>query len=328
MSILTKRLSSALLFLLVGSNATAAEFGSFDNDGWYSWRVEAIEAPPTWCCINWQSGKARPQACNLQKTDGSFSNDPKNPNNTGQMQIYVRVLDGKAKELRTLSPQCPVTSTATINDLGIVENIASVDWLKYSVGVDKALSTNALAAIAVHAGNNAVDALLAASGKSSQQDVREDAIFWMGQLRAAETGKHIERYMFADSDADIREHAAFSISQSTAENRADLLIRQGRDDASAEVRSQAWFWLAQTGLPEAETAIGRALLDDADREVREQAVFALSQLPGGRAVSSLLAVLENRQLDRHSREQALFWLAQSDSAEAYEKIQQLIAGKL
>ena len=101
--------------------------------------------------------------------------------------------------------------------------------------------------------------------------------------------------------------------------RGDLLLRQAKDDEAESVRSQAWFWLAQTGDARTEDEVRAALHRDASESVRHQAIFALSQLPGGRGVPALIAVIEDRGLPMEDRKQALFWLGQSesDSALAY-----------
>ncbi|MGB5347407.1 MAG: HEAT repeat domain-containing protein, partial [Woeseia sp.] len=228
-------------------------------------------------------------------------------------------------KILTLSPQCPIVTSSPVVDLGVVETPSSVRWLSARIGAGDDLSSAALAAIAAHAGDLAATTLVKTAQDSQREAARRDAIFWMGQLRVRETGRELESLMFTDRSADMRQHAAFSLSQSDAANRDELLIRQGREDRAAQVRVQAWFWLAQTGSADAEAVIGRALVEDPNKDVREEAVFALSQLPGDRAVTSLIAILENRELPRAVRERALFWLAQSDSDVAYEKIQQLLA---
>jgi HEAT repeat protein len=244
------------------------------------------------------------------------------------MQIYALIESGQTKRVRVLSPQCSVTSRREVVDLGVVDVDESLAWLKGHVTTPASVSTDALAAIAVHKGSAALRFLIDMADAGPTTELRKDAIFWMSQARITESAGELERLMFHDGSAAIRQHAAFSLSQSTAPNRSDPLVRQGREDRDPEVRSQAWFWLAQTGASQSEKAIQWAITNDPDDDVREEAVFAMSQLPGERGVDALFAVLGNQRMSREVREQALFWLAQSDSDRAFEYLDRLLAGAL
>lgn len=321
-------LSAVALMLMASRDAPTRNASLSDTlsaDGVYTWRVPATEEAPAWCCYNW-SGKAPvPGVCNLDSNQGGFgSNDDEQSTLDGEVQIYASIASGRVERIRALSPSCSVKSRRTITDLGMVAVDASLTWLESQVRPHAPQSENALAAIAMHLGSEAMRYLTGLANAEPVTEIRKDAIFWMGQVRIKEAAGELEDLMFRDRSDEIREQAAFSLSQSEAANRGDLLIRQGRDDKSAEVRSKAWFWLAQTELPGSEDAIQSAIADDRDEDVREEAVFALSQLPDERAVDALFAVLGNSKLPEDVRKQALFWLAQSDSDRAYEYLDRLL----
>jgi HEAT repeat protein len=215
-----------------------------------------------------------------------------------------------------------VESREPIRDVGRVEPAVSLAWLKPGVADQ---DSNALAAIALHRGREALAFLTDMARHGEAAELREEAVFWLGQARIAESLPTIAELMFGDKDPDMRAHAAFALAQSLAPERTELLIRQGREDRDADVRGAAWLWLAQSGAPESEAAIFAALRTDPSADAREQAVFALSELPDGRAVGSLTQIVRDARMDRAIREQALFWLAQSDSDEAYEAIDALLS---
>jgi HEAT repeat protein len=240
------------------------------------------------------------------------------------MRIYARFESGTLAKLRALSPSCPVESASGISDLGTFAPGESVAWLQGVAAQDSRVAGDAMAVIAVHRGEAALGFLLDAAAGGGVDDLRRDAIFWLGQVRIGEASADIQHLMFNDDLPHIRQHAAFSLAQSRFPERATALIRQGRDDGDAEVRSQAWFWLAQTGAKESERAISGAIVADPDREVRNKAVFALSQLPGERGVDALFAVLDDRRMEREVREQALFWLVQSESDRAFAYVDRLL----
>ena len=312
-----------LLASLLAADVAAAEIAGLGDDGWYRWRVAAVAGAPDWCCFDWNRGRAQPSECRLDDERGGFGSYGDNVNTTGRFQVYVRMESGDVEEIRTLSPSCPVTSRRTIVDLGVVAENDSVAWLRSVDARD--LESEAIASIAVHAGRDARDAMIELA-RRGETERREEAIFWMAQVRIGETGDEVRRLMFADDDPDIREHAAFAYAQSDAPDRADQLVRQGRDDASGNVRAQAWFWLAQTDTPDSEAEILRAIATDEDHDVREEAVFALSQLPDKRAVRALLRVIEDTALDTELRKEALFWLAQTESDEALAYFDRLLTG--
>ena len=315
-----------LLFAIaIHSHIALAEIAGLGENGWHTWQVEGVESAPEMCCYTSKKGTANRRQCDLDRRSSFFISTDDEPLAGDDVQVYAHLTSGNVTRIRVFSSQCPVTADAEIKDLGIVDTDDSVAWLRPFIADGGKLSSDAIAAVAVHDGNNARDVLIEVAKSGQRQDDREEAIFWMGQVRVEETATVIKKFIFDDEDPDIREHAAFSYSQSNATDITEVLVRQGRNDNDPDVRSQAWFWLAQTEAVDSEAEIRHAILNDKDDDVREQAVFALSQLPEQRAVKALASILEDRRLDKESREQALFWLAQTDSDEAYEYIDRLLS---
>jgi hypothetical protein len=312
------------LLALRGAPADAAALDALSGDGLYTWRVEATDEAPAWCCFRWVHDSPVAGGCDLDRRDSGFGTHGDDSTLEGEVQIYASIAAGKVARISALSPQCPVKSRREIRNLGTVDGDESVAWLKTQVKHYAKRGGDALAAIAVHRASSAMRFLSDLAGSGPVTEARKDAIFWMGQVRIGESSGELERLMFRDDSPEIREHAAFSLSQSTAATRGAALIRQGHEDRDAEVRSQAWFWLAQTGLPESEQAIRWAMVNDRDSDVREEAVFALSQLPDERSVDALFAVLGDKTLPREVREKALFWLAQSDDERAFAYLDGLL----
>ena len=322
------RLAAAFLLLIPRPEAAYAAISHFSArlsaDGWHTWRVAAVAETPTWCCFEWSRGVSSPVSCDLDRRHGGYQSSERVPEVTGQIQVYALIESGVTTQLLALSPQCPVTSTDPVADLGLVDVDLSLAWLEDRVGEDSPVGSDAIAAIAAHESESALEFLLDAAGPASDPETREEAIFWMAQLRIGDSADAVRRFMFSDDDAQIREHAGFAYSQSSAPDRVDALIRQAREDRDPEVRSQALFWLAQTEATRGEAEIRRAIRSDSDPDVREEAVFALSQLPQERAVSGLVSLVEDRRLDRELREEALFWLVQSESEEAFAFLERLL----
>lgn len=294
-------------------------------DGWYTWRVPAVDDAPNWCCVDWKSGRSTPVACQLDNRNYGFSNTDGYLPETGKLQIYALLVDGKVERIRPLSPACPVEASKPINDLGLVKAADSIDWLAPYVRDDD--DNDALPAISMHRGAEALSYVRDLALHDQNTELRERAIFWLGQVRIADGKDTLVQIMFDDTSTDLREYAAFSLSQSNAVDKTELLTRQGRTDNNSEVRGRAWFWLAQTGAKDSEAAILQAIQDDPSTDARESAVFALAQLPDQRGVSSLVQIVKDTTKDRELREQALFWLVESDSDVAYALIDRLLSAR-
>jgi HEAT repeat protein/beta-lactamase regulating signal transducer with metallopeptidase domain len=139
----------------------------------------------------------------------------------------------------------------------------------------------------------------------SDAEVRKEAVFALGQLRAAGTARAIAAAL-QDSDAEVRQQAAFALGQLRSEGSVNALIG-ALEDKDAEVRQQAVFALGQIRSASASKALTGALAD-ASAEVRQQAAFALGQLRDPGSAAALAAALKDSDAD--VRQQAAFALGQ------------------
>lgn len=303
--------------LLICSGAVASDL-VLPKDGWVSWRVAAVEGTQEWCCFGGAPDGARAQACDLDGRNRSYGSSDDAPA-VSHVQVYARMRGGEVERIRAYGPSCPVKAQGAITHLGDVDADASARWLTAQLAGREERFSDALAALAMHAGTTAEDELARMAGAPGEGERRKDALFWLGHARGEAGVRRIEPLLVGDPDPQIRQHAAFAISQGTSARRGDLVLQQARTDQDREVRSQAWFWLAQSGDARAEAELRKALRDEKSREVRHQAIFALSQLPDERGVPALIAVVEDRGLPIEDRKQALFWLGHSetDAAIAY-----------
>jgi hypothetical protein len=323
--------TTLLLACVIAPPAHSAE-PKLPRDGWVSWEVPATEGAPDWCCFgSWNDRNPPRAACKLDGRSNGYGN--RHEATTDTVTVYARTAGGKIDRLQVLSATCPVETKTPVQPLADVSSDESARWLiahaKHE-GVDavtrEPIAEGALAALAMHRGALAGNALAGFARDDARVETRKWALFWLSQLRGSEGADITSSVMFSDKDADVREHAAFALSQSNSTRVAPDLIRLGNTDKVGEVRAQAWFWLAQTGAPQAEDAIVAALRKDSDDEVREQAVFALSQLPDERATRALIAAAEDQSLAREQRRRAVFWLSQSDSNAALAYLDKVLAG--
>jgi hypothetical protein len=320
------RIASGLIALALASQANAAEL-KLPRDGWAGWQVDAVEGAPDMCCwSSWDDHNATRTACALD--DDRISTGTRDHSTTSAVRVYARLASGKVERLRVFSATCPVKAATPIAEVG---NVSTDDSARWVAGLTKQsggdFSENVLAALGMHRGDVAQNALAAIARGDDRTEAREKAVFWLALLRGPAGADVASSVMFNDKDADVRKHAAFAITQSKSPRVASDLIRLGNTDKDGDVRAQAWFWLAHTGAANSEEAIVAALRNDRDDEVREQAIFALSQLPEERGTRALISVAEDRSLTNEQRKRAVFWLAQSESAGAQTYLEKVLVGK-
>jgi hypothetical protein len=306
--------------------ATALEAQVTEADGWIAWQVPMIADAGAPCCFSWRRGAAAQNGCDLDARGWSFGTDSKHPLHDSSLAVYAHVAKGRIDRLRAVASACPVESRDAIRRLDAVEPAQSVALLaEWLAGADaKHDDDSALAALAYHEDASATRALAVRAEPRHDEDVREQALFWLGQTRGAEGAEVVEHYATTDADPDLREKAVFALSQSKAGDPYARILAISRSDRTAHVRSQALFWMAQMEDPRAQADITAALTTETSDDAREQAVFALSQLKEGQAEDALIAVLRGNY-PRDAKKQALFWLGESGSPRAIKALDEVLA---
>jgi HEAT repeat protein len=182
----------------------------------------------------------------------------------------------------------------------------------------------AVSAIALHADPAADSALEELAGPTQPDQVRRQAIFWLGNARGRRGFEVVSRILQQDPSDTLRERAVFALMESKEPEAVNAVIRAAHNDKSPRVRGQALFWLAQrAGQKTAESAISDAIANDPETEVKKKAVFALTQMPAGEGVPILIQVARDNRSPA-VRKQAMFWLGQSKDPRALNFIEELL----
>jgi HEAT repeat protein len=185
-------------------------------------------------------------------------------------------------------------------------------------------SDGATAALAMHADPSADQALEELVKTSQPEQVRRQAIFWLGNARGQRGFEIVSRVVREDPSDKIREHAVFALTQNKDPRGLEVIASVAHNDKSPHVRGQALFWLAQrAGQKIAESAINDAIANDPETEVKKKAVFALTQMPGGEGVPLLIRVVRTNK-NPEVRKQAMFWLGQSKDDRALSFIEEVL----
>ena len=155
---------------------------------------------------------------------------------------------------------------------------------------------------------------------SAPMNLRENAIFWLGQSGNAENVEFLQSIYRVTKEREIKDKIIFAVAQGGRRDGGRWLSGIVTDaNETVESRKSALFWLGQSGGALSELF---ALYDKlADRELRDQMVFVYSQRSEKAAVDKLIEIAKTDR-DVELRKKALFWLTQARSKDP--RVTQLI----
>lgn len=155
-------------------------------------------------------------------------------------------------------------------------------------------------------------------------EMRGQAIFWIGQSRGAENVRFLHEIYPRLNSREVKEKVIFSVAQNRSDESADWLVARALDqNEHVELRKHALFWAGQQrALPIARLS---ELYDRMPgRELKEQLVFALSQRARDPEAVDVLMKIARTEKDAEIRKQAIFWLGQSRDPRAAKFLLELI----
>ena len=162
-----------------------------------------------------------------------------------------------------------------------------------------------------------------AARESENGDLREQAIFWLGQRRSTENTEFLRSLYSRLTNEDLKGKILFSLSQQRGAGNDQWLMNVAADPKeSIEMRKQAIFSASQTGVATSEIA---KLYDRvADSELREHIIFVLSQRQRDPVAMDKLFDIAKNEKDPELRKKAIFWLGQSRDPRVQQFLMDLI----
>ncbi len=166
-------------------------------DGWYSWTAAASSTGARTCCYGWHGGRAvTRRVCDLDGKRGGHTIGGDCVLDSDEIRVYVRMRDGKPDRVRALNAECPVSTSSEIADLGRVESEASVRWLSARISRDRHDNAEILAAIPMHGGDAAFDALTSLlEDRRRTMELRKQALFWLVQSGSDDALAYVDRLL-------------------------------------------------------------------------------------------------------------------------------------
>jgi HEAT repeat protein len=153
--------------------------------------------------------------------------------------------------------------------------------------------------------------LLEAARSDPDREVREQAVFWLGQVNTEKALSAIEGVLNSSTNADVQEKAIFALSQHRSP-RASQILREWAQGANrpAELREKAIFWLSQQRDAENGRFLRELYARLTEENLKERVIFALSQRRGEGNERWMMDLALNANESIELRKKALFWAGQ------------------
>lgn len=158
--------------------------------------------------------------------------------------------------------------------------------------------------------------------ESADEEVREQAVFWLGQSHDAGNADFLRTLYGKTGNNELKEKILFSISQVRSASSDQWLMdvaTSGKEDI--ELRKKALFWAGQTKA--SVTDLISLYERMKEPEMREQLIFVYSQRREKEAVDKLMAIAKSDP-DKELKKKAIFWLSQSRDPRAADFLMQVI----
>jgi len=157
---------------------------------------------------------------------------------------------------------------------------------------------------------------------NAPEDVREKAVFWLGQQHSTSSAEFLRTLYARVTVEDLKEKIIFSLSQMHSdENTRWLMDLALNDKESIDLRKKALFWAGQTGADIGDLV---QLYDrTSDHDMKEQLIFVYSQRHETQALDKMIDIAR-KETDRELRKKAIFWLGQSHDPRAAQALLEII----
>lgn len=210
--------------------------------------------------------------------------------------------------------------------LSQVHTDTAIDFLEEVVTTsdDPAARKKAVYAISQHDSQRSSEILRRlAQDPGVDSEVREQAIFWLGQqgINSGNLEFFVQLYDRLD-DEDLKEKLIFSVSQSSNPAANQWIVRIVNDKSQpVELRKHA-LWAGHERNFSVKDLLGFYDSDD-EIEFREQVIFVLSQTSDPQAIDAMMD-LARKEKNRDLRKKLIFWIGQSDDPRAADFLLDII----
>lgn len=219
---------------------------------WVAWAVPAAGRRNQSCCYDRLPDAGSSSGCRLEGGETFFDGRRREDLVTAKhVFVFVRLAapDGRVGKIRVYGSDCPLDAGGRpVVFLAAVDPDESVGWLAGRSGDS---DRDALIALAAHAGEPALSALLTLAKRSPESQVRSQALFWLAHRAGEKSIAALTDAIEDDPETEVKTAAVFGLSQLPKDEGIPRLIAVARTHRNPEVRARAFFWLGQSRDPRA-----------------------------------------------------------------------------
>lgn len=169
--------------------------------------------------------------------------------------VFLRAENQRLERVRMFDDRCAIDAgnrvVTWLRNVKPAESVALLADLAADQKAETRVWKGALAALAQHAGQEAIRPLLRLARDSPDTKMRGEALFWLAQRAGREATAAITDAIANDPETDVKKRAVFALSQLPANEGVPKLIDVARTHRNPAVRKQAMFWLGQSKDPRA-----------------------------------------------------------------------------
>src|SRR5258706_10531 len=154
------------------------------------------------------------------------------------------------------------------------------------------------------------------------QEVREQAVFWLSQVPGDETVAALDSILRdPKTPPEIQEKAIFALSQHHSA-RAGAVLRDfaARREVNIDLREKAIFWIGQSRSPENAQFLKDLYAKVESDDLKDKIIFSLSQMGGADNYRWLMDIALNQAEDIEIRKKALFWAGQGHNVDVADLV--------
>lgn len=210
--------------------------------------------------------------------------------------------------------------------LGLTPQDESAAFLieKFSDLNDEEIKEDYITTLGIHQQSKLpLDFLKSIINGDETNDIREHAVFWLGEHNDESSIDFIIKVANNDRSNDVREKAVFALYLMDSEKAENALIEMAKHAKNKSIKKKSIFWLGQKAADKSVGILEEIVEHDDDSNIKEQAVFALSQLDNNEGVPALIEIAKNHK-NIEVRKKAIFWLGQSGDDRALDLIISLV----
>ena len=131
--------------------------------------------------------------------------------------------------------------------IGYFENADVVSFLKNTALNAHDIDVGEKAVFSLHNINSdeATDAIIFIA-RQAKSDVREKAIFWLGEQAGKRAIECLEEIAFSEDETEVQKQAVFTLSQLDDNKGIPILIKIAKTHSNKKIRKNAIFWLGES----------------------------------------------------------------------------------